>query len=514
MRSSKIFILIIPFLLSSCTEQFVKKADVKADLLTTKAELLAIQEKTKLDRVDYGSSSEVDGQEVIARSIIEIEGKSDSIKFKDKIWLDYPITLNMNVVPLRTFFNLIGKLTDLNIIVGEEVLGDLSINVKNVNWYEVFELVLKEKNLIHETNKSGTVISVHSHKWVQDNATSFNAALSSKLKMVRSISSLETKTTAIHKLNYSQPETMAQQLSDIVALLGSSKDSETGSRASFVVDNRTNSIIVQAAPNDMGWISSAIENLDKPTKQVMVEVFIVEATNNFQTELGSRLGLFKTAGSSINGRPGDLTATGTLGGTAPTGPGEITTASSAGSVANNPIGNAAGALAMVFTGSSMDLRFELQAMQTESLIKIISNPKLFIIDNEEATITDGVEVPYSTAAAAGATPTTEFKSAALSMKVTPSIIDDGNIYLDIEVKKETPLAGSPPPIASKQIQTKLLIRNKGVAMIGGITKSETSNATSGVPFLKDIPGLGVFFKSKADKNNKDTLYIFIAPEVI
>ena len=162
----------------------------------------------------------------------------------------------------------------------------------------------------------------------------------------------------------------------------------------------------------------------------------------------------------------------------------------------------------------MDLRIELQAMQTENLIKIVSNPKLFIVDNEEAMIEDGVEVPYNTVAQAGSTPTTEFKTAALKLQVTPQIIDDGNIYLTVAVNKDTPGAGNPPPIATKQLQTKLLIKDGGVALIGGITQTEATSSEDGIPFFKDLPGIGQFFKSNSNKNNKNTLYIFIAPEVI
>jgi type IV pilus assembly protein PilQ len=135
--------------------------------------------------------------------------------------------------------------------------------------------------------------------------------------------------------------------------------------------------------------------------------------------------------------------------------------------------------------------------------------------NEEALIEDGTEVPYNTVAQAGSTPTTEFKTAALTLKVTPQIIDDGNIYLDVEVNKDTPLAGtSPPAISTKQLKTKLLIKDGGVALIGGITQTEKTNAEDGVPFLKDLPFIGNLFKSNKNKNNKNTLYIFIAPEVI
>jgi type IV pilus assembly protein PilQ len=157
-------------------------------------------------------------------------------------------------------------------------------------------------------------------------------------------------------------------------------------------------------------------------------------------------------------------------------------------------------------------------MQQESLIKIVSNPKLFIINNEQATITDGQEVPYSTTAAVGSPPSVSFKTAALQLQVKPSIIGDGNVYLDVSVNKDTPLAtsspGEPPAISTKQLKTKLLINDGGVAMIGGINKSTSTATEGGVPLLSKIPGIGNLFKSKTDQKNKDQLYIFLAPRVL
>ena len=157
-------------------------------------------------------------------------------------------------------------------------------------------------------------------------------------------------------------------------------------------------------------------------------------------------------------------------------------------------------------------------MQQESLIKIVSNPKLFIIDNEQATITDGQEVPYSTISAVGSPPSISFKTAALQLQVRPSIIGDGNVYLDINVNKDTPLGtpnvNIPPAISTKNLRTKLLIKDGGVAMIGGINKTESTASEDGVPVLSKLPFIGNLFKSKTDKKNKDQLYIFLAPRVL
>ena len=504
------FLIILTLFLSGCLKEFVEKDDIHKPADSVKEDVMEMRDDSSITPEDYGS--EDDNEKTLEpREVLKIPGKERGLKFDDASWESFPITLNLNVVPIRTFFKVLSELTDLNIIVGDEVNGDISIELKNVDWYEVMVMVLKEENLIHDVNPTGNVITVHTHEWVEKQSASFDTALTAKIKVINSLATLETKTTAIYKINYAQPETLAKQLDDVVKSLAAGAESDSAATASFVVDERSNSLIVQASASDMIWIKETIDSLDRPTKQVKVEVFIVEATDNFAAELGSRVGIFNS--DKIGNDTGAIA--GTLGGATPTAAGEITTATTGGSVSNNPIANPTGAIAGVLSGSSFDLRVELQAMQTENLIKIVSNPKLFIVDNEEALIEDGTEVPYNTVAQAGSTPTTEFKTAALTLKVTPQIIDDGNIYLDVEVNKDTPLAGSsPPPISTKQLKTKLLIKDGGVALIGGITQTEKTNSGDGVPFLKDLPGIGALFKSSQNKNNKNTLYIFIAPEVI
>jgi type IV pilus assembly protein PilQ len=279
-----------------------------------------------------------------------------------------------------------------------------------------------------------------------------------------------------------------------------------------VIDARTNSLIVQATDSDIEWIKKTIDNLDKPTKQVMIEVFIVEASDGFEEAIGSRVSLFSK--TTNHGELDRLSIAGS-GGTSPTALGTISTASAGGTIASNAIAGSAGGIVGVFSGKTTDLRIELEAMESESLIKIVSNPKLFIIDNETAKITDGQEIPYQLAAQAGATPTTAFKTAALIMEVTPSIIPDGNVYVDIKINKDSPLSGSnPPPISKKELHTKLLIQDGGVAMIGGIIKGTQSTSDVGVPFFKDLPFIGNLFKTRANKDTRDHLYIFIAPRVL
>ena len=514
--TEKLIVLALPLLLVGCMDSMVKKEDVINDPAATRETVLEMIAESPAQ--EDGLSIVNPENSGIKRQITEIEGDQKGVKFIDTKWKDFPISLNVNVIPVKKFFTLLEELTEINFVIGDEVTGDLTMRVKNVNWLEVFEMVLREKNLIHDVNESGNVITVHTHEFSNAQSESYESALQSKIAVINSLSGLAPKTTAIFKLNYTQPETVAQQLKEVIATLEAGGDaSSVDQRATFVIDNRTKSLIVQATPSDIEWIKSTIDSLDKPTKQVMVEVFIVEAGDNFQEALGSRVSLFNQgirSSLSKNNELDRLSVTGS-GGTPPTATGEITTAAAGGNIASNTIAGATGGVVGVFAGNTTDLRIELEAMQTESLVKIISNPKLFIIDNETASIEDGTQIPYQNASQAGATPTTQFISAALKLEVTPSIIPDGNVFMDIKIEKSSPGTGAnPPPINTKKLTTKLLIQDGGVAMIGGIIKNTATTSNSGVPLFKDIPVIGNLFKSKTNSDLRDHLYIFIAPKVL
>ena len=284
MKLNKHTLLVILFLLlSGCLTEFVEKDDINKKSDDVKDEVMSMRDDTSITPEDYGSEDDTE-KTLIPREILKIAGKERGLKFDDLTWESYPITIDLNVVPIRTFFKVLANLTGHNIIVGDEVNGDISIQLKNVDWYEVMVMVLKEENLIHDVNASGNVITVHTYEWVENQSASFDTALTAKIKVINSLASLETKTTAIYKINYAQPETLSKQLEDVVKSLAAGSESDGAATASFVVDQRSNSLIVQASASDMIWIKETIDSLDKPTKQVKVEVFIVEASDAFAAE--------------------------------------------------------------------------------------------------------------------------------------------------------------------------------------------------------------------------------------
>ena len=162
------------------------------------------------------------------------------------------------------------------------------------------------------------------------------------------------------------------------------------------------------------------------------------------------------------------------------------------------------------TGSAV-LKVELEALEKRGLSKIISNPKIFSLDNQTATIKQGAQIPD-----AGGDGADTYKDAALEMTVTPSIIGDGNVLLDVKVNNDSPNrqnAGS-VGINTMEINTKLLVADGDIVVIGGIKKNVISDNKSSVPGMNKVPIIGKMFQGKSKSDTLDELLVFIAPRIL
>ena len=147
--------------------------------------------------------------------------------------------------------------------------------------------------------------------------------------------------------------------------------------------------------------------------------------------------------------------------------------------------------------------------------RTISNPKVFTLDNQVATVTQGEEIPYQTTS--DGTTSTSFKEAALKLEVTPSIIGDGNVLLDILVNNDTPVevpGSDEPGITKREIDTKLLVSDGDIVVIGGIKVNTDTSTNSKTPGLGNVPVVGNLFKGRNSQNKLEEMLIFLAPRVI
>jgi len=195
-----------------------------------------------------------------------------------------------------------------------------------------------------------------------------------------------------------------------------------------------------------------------------------------------------------------------------------------GLMSNLGVTNPAGSVALSILNAGYALDVELSAMQAEGRGEVISNPRIVTSNQREAVISQGQEVGYVTIrpATSGSvpTPTVEFKDVLLEMRVTPTITNDGRVFLNMNVKKDEIAGfvdtsiGDVPQINKRSVNTAVLVEDGQTVVIGGVYEFRDRSDVTKVPFLGDIPFLGNLFKKKGRGKEKAELLIFVTPKVL
>ena len=168
--------------------------------------------------------------------------------------------------------------------------------------------------------------------------------------------------------------------------------------------------------------------------------------------------------------------------------------------------------------NTFNLDATLQAAESDGLINILSAPKIATLNNEAASIQSGLQIPIQTVA--NNTVTVQYVNATLRLDVTPHVTAEGTVLMDVNVQKREPqlafaVAGSTnAPISTKEAQTRVIVRDGGTTVIGGIYKVSTDQGQDRVPGLANIPVLGHLFKNRRREDANEELLIFITPRVI
>jgi type IV pilus assembly protein PilQ len=420
------------------------------------------------------------------------------------------LSLNFQNVEVRAVLNVIADFTDLNIITSDTVTGNITLRLRDVPWDQALEIILQTRGL--DSRRSGNVI------WI---APRDELATREKLALeaANQISDLEQTRTESFQMNY-------QKAADVQKLLSDPTQRILSKRGSAVVDARTNTLFVQDTPSRLEEVRRLIAKIDIAVRQVMIEARIVEASDTFSRNLGTRLGLH------------DRTSTGhrILGQNSPrvvVGPSTADIGFHTGQIADNPLfpgdlsnvnlpavglnNFSAGQLAVSLFNSSATrfLNLELTALEADGKGKIIASPRVLTADQVEAVIEQGVEIPYQTATSSGAT-ALSFRKAVLSLKVKPQITPEGNVIMTLDVNKDNigQLVPGGVAINTKHVKTEVLVENGGTVVLGGIYEQNDRTDTTQVPLLGDIPVIGWLFKNRATTTGKSELLVFITPRVV
>ena len=260
-------------------------------------------------------------------------------------------------------------------------------------------------------------------------------------------------------------------------------------------------------------IRSLIAQLDIPVKQVLIESRIVIANNDFSKELGARFGVSHV--NSLNNS--SLGLAGTSEGARTALGGVVPSLAGGGLNFDLPAATNAGRIGLAILGSDYAVDLELSALQAEGRGEVISSPRVLTANAKQASIEQGVEIPYQQSSSSGAT-NIQFKKAVLALTVTPQITPDNRVIMDLNVTQDnvgdivpTGDGGTAPAINTREVNTQALVDNGATVVLGGIFVQENRNDVSKVPFLGDVPILGALFRNRLTVANKDELLIWGTP---
>jgi type IV pilus assembly protein PilQ len=393
---------------------------------------------------------------------------------------------------IKDVLRAVGQAAGLNMIISDTVSGKVSLSVKEVGILDALEAILKTKGLTYV--RDGNIMRVVAYSEVRDD-------------------DLETRVFPLGYANGKEVQSVVEKLKS--------------ERARVSVDSRMNSIVVKDLSLNLDKMASLVKSLDVRTPQIFIEAKIVEVSSNYARELGIQWG------GQYRGTDGKIFggATGNNGGSPQLGSSVFFPAtgdiglSGNGYVLNLPAAvgpGAGGALGMTFgkLGGRLSLDLQLSAMRATGNGRVLSNPKVMTVNNKEAKISSGVDIPVKTvtSTAVGSTASVQIISASLSLSTTPVITNDNRIVMAVKVEKAEPdfshEVDGIPTIIKREANSELIVDNGETIVLGGIYSKNEGSSEAGIPLLSQIPLLGWLFKKTTKFENQDELLIFITPTIV
>jgi type IV pilus assembly protein PilQ len=412
-----------------------------------------------------------------------------------------PVTLDFQGADLRAVLRTFSEISGLNIVIDPAVQGTVDVALRDVPWDQALDIILRANKLGYGVD--GTIVRIAPLTVLADEESQ-RRKLADEQRLAGELRVL-TKT-----ISYAKAE-------DLKALLEKSALSERGT---VEVDARTNTLIIKDLADRLQTASDLITTLDRPQPQVEIEARIVETTKNFARSLGVQWGFMgkvdPTLGNttnlafpnngSVSGRAGGVQG---AAGTANTGvPTAVALATPTGP------GSSAVGLALGAINGAFNLDVMLSAAESRGDVRLLSTPRVSTQNNIAAEIAQGVQIPYQTIS--NNTVTTQFKDAALILKVTPQITAAGTVILNINVDKGSPgpLFGGIPSINTQRANATVLVNDGQTTVLGGIYSTDERTTLGRTPGLSRIPILGWLFRNESLTDESRELLIFITPRII
>lgn len=405
------------------------------------------------------------------------------------------ISLDFQNSNIKDIFRVIADVSRLNIVLSAEVRGTANVLLMDVPWPQALQTIL-------DSNQLGRAC--------EDDIV----RVAPKLSLRRAELEAQLLTEMV-KLNYSDLGEMADNLGILKSLRG--KVSQ---------DERTNTLILTDTRNTLDDMIQVVRRLDIPTPQVQIESKIVQINRNFVQELGVQWG-FQSVTFRNPQFPNSIVVTGAARGEGPlrngtagftqdiVGVGDARQGFIVDLGVAQPPSFAVGA-SLISRDGDLALDLQLSALERQGKTRIIANPKVVTADNKEAKIRQGERIPFLSQSGNEGTKV-EFVDGNLELKVVPHITADQNVYLKVEARQNSfdfNTASGIPRLDTREAITEVLVEDGGTTIIGGLHQRTLVENRRAVPYLADIPILGLLFKSTLEQDTVDELLIFITPTII
>ncbi len=430
------------------------------------------------------------------------------------IYTGEKLSLNFQDIEVRNVLQLIADFTGLNLVASDTVSGNITLRLQNVPWDQALDLILKTKGL--DKRKVGNVMLV---------APADEIAAREKLELETSKQVLELAPirSEFIQINYAKAKDLAGLMS------GSNGGGILSARGSVIVDERTNTLLVNDTAGKIDEVRRMLLKLDIPVKQVLIESRVVVANKNFDKELGIKWGGLPHSKEDLDrDDEGEIIGRdfGVFGGGSITSVGshfdaidgdELVSTQPDDLIVDLGVSNSkATSIALgYFSDATGLLELELSALEADGKADIIATPKVLTADQQTARIASGTEIPYQEASSSGAT-SVSFKEAVLSLEVTPQITPDGRIIMALQINQDTigQIFNNIPSIDTNQIQTSVLVEDGETVILGGVFRTQSVDSITKTPFFGDLPVVGRLFRNTVHSEEKQELLVFITPKIV
>lgn len=392
------------------------------------------------------------------------------------------ISIETSSMDIRDVFRFITEESGVNMVVTDDVKGNISLKLRQVPWDQALVVIMKARRLGYA--RQGNVLRIAPQEQLrqeEDDAT----------KLAQAKRAIEPLKVRMFPISYAKVEDLEKR---VVSFLSD--------RGRVVGDPRTNSIVVTDVQDNLERVAKIITSLDIQPPQVLIEGKIVEAGERFTRSIGINWGfggadiqLGRNKNGPVNLIPGMTISNGVQSG-------------------SNRFNLSLGTLD--FFG---DINAALSLSEEDLKVKVLSSPRILTLTNETANIAQTTEVPVRQVTVNGntSTETFSFKPLTLKLEVTPQITADSAIIMKVVVKRDfqgAVLTNGSFSVNTREANSRILVKNGQTAVIGGIYQSDATDSDTGVPWLREIPFLGALFRGKNTSRDKSELLIFLTPRIV